>query len=451
MFEHIRLTLRMSVFLTFFTFCSGFVIYSQSTSDEIREIEERLKDIDNRMEMLKSGVDDNIVHIYHSQNLFIVFISVIIILFGALVVVGIFYAVRTNKETNSKTELKLRDLKEDFEYFKKSSTPEQEAGPEQTELQRKYSDAVRLFNLYDYEKAKCVMTDLLDNYTLSISQTAELLFRLARCHEIADDKDSAIEYYNRTIAIKPDNTEALNNKGLLLAEKGLTEEALQCCDNALSINPQMSSSLINKGDILKDMGEEYYSEALKCYNLALKITPENGKVLFNKGLLLSKLSKKHYIEAIECFDGSLNIDSDNWEVLTEKALLLKEMGPEFHADALKCFNKAIFFKPNYRKAITGKGMLLKNMGSEHLYEAVSCLNRALEIKPDDWDVLNSKGILLGNAGVDYFPEALDCFIKASELNPLNETIKKNIATVSRLVKSYKLDKSGTNIVASNPV
>ena len=59
------------------------------------------------------------------------------------------------------------------------------------------------------------------------------------------------EYYDKALAIVPNDIDTLYEKGYALDSLGKYKEALSYYDRVLSINPRDSSALHKKNDILK--------------------------------------------------------------------------------------------------------------------------------------------------------------------------------------------------------
>ena len=59
-----------------------------------------------------------------------------------------------------------------------------------------------------------------------------------------------------------------------------------------------SDAWYNKGRSLAQL--ERLEEAIECYNVAIRLNPENSNAWLNKGNALAKLGQQE--EAIECFD-----------------------------------------------------------------------------------------------------------------------------------------------------
>ena len=95
-----------------------------------------------------------------------------------------------------------------------------------------------------------------------------------------------------------------NNKGVALSRLGRYQEAIQCYDEALEIDPRHVNAWANKGAALSRLGR--HAEALQCYDKALEIDPRNVNAWGNKGLNLNSVGR--YQEAIVCYDKALEID-----------------------------------------------------------------------------------------------------------------------------------------------
>ncbi len=61
-----------------------------------------------------------------------------------------------------------------------------------------------------------------------------------------------LRYFDKALEIDPDNTAALNNKGLALAKLGRDDESIAYFDKALEIDPNDAYSLNNKKSTLEE-------------------------------------------------------------------------------------------------------------------------------------------------------------------------------------------------------
>jgi len=80
------------------------------------------------------------------------------------------------------------------------------------------------------------------------------------------------------------------------------ENALKPYDEALSINPNDTTALNNKGVELT--GQKRYGKAIECFNKTIEIEPQDAAAWHNKGVVLKKQkkrekAKKYYNKALE--------------------------------------------------------------------------------------------------------------------------------------------------------
>ena len=219
--------------------------------------------------------------------------------------------------------------------------------------------------------------------------------------------DKAIKAYDKALAIKPDLHQALYNKGIALGKLGKLDEAIEAFDKAIAIKPDNHQALHNKGTTLGKLGK--LDEAIEVYDKTLAIKPDLYQALYNKGNALAELGKLD--EAIVAFDKTLAIKPDDHEALYNKGNALYELGKL--DEAIVAFDKAITIKPDKHNALNNKGAALRNLGK--LDEAIEAFDKALAIKPSDHAVLYNKGTTLGN--LEKLDEAIEVYDKALAIKP----------------------------------
>jgi tetratricopeptide (TPR) repeat protein len=146
--------------------------------------------------------------------------------------------------------------------------------------------------------------------------------------------EEANECCDKALEIDPKDIVAWNNKGVTLARLGRYEEANECCDKALEIDPKDIVAWNNKGNALIRLGR--YEEAIECYDEVLKIDPKDIFAWNNKGAALIRLGR--YEEAIKCFDETLEIDPKDIVAWNNKGAALCGLGR--YEEANECYKKA---------------------------------------------------------------------------------------------------------------
>ncbi len=129
-------------------------------------------------------------------------------------------------------------------------------------------------------------------------------------------------------------------KGMSLHTLGRVEEAIDCCDEALQIEPWYIA-WTSKGTLLGFLGR--HEEALRCYDEALRIVPRYAVAWSAKGCSLSNLGRHE--EALRCHEEALRIDPRDTAALGDKGISLEHLGrPE---EALGCFAEALRIDPQF--------------------------------------------------------------------------------------------------------
>ena len=61
-------------------------------------------------------------------------------------------------------------------------------------------------------------------------------------------------YYDRVLAVDPENIDAWNNKGVVLSQPRRYEETIACYNKVLEIYPHHAEALNNNGNLLYLLG-----------------------------------------------------------------------------------------------------------------------------------------------------------------------------------------------------
>ena len=82
---------------------------------------------------------------------------------------------------------------------------------------------------------------------------------------------------------------------------GKHEEALSCCEQAITLDPNNGLAYFNKGNALQGMGK--YEEAIDCYDKSISIYPSYPDTYYEKGNTLKAMGrkKKHWIATRNVF------------------------------------------------------------------------------------------------------------------------------------------------------
>jgi tetratricopeptide (TPR) repeat protein len=118
-----------------------------------------------------------------------------------------------------------------------------------------------------------------------------------------------------------------------LAEKGLLEEVVFCCDKELALRPENLSAMQFKAYALNDMGR--CEEAIEILNQILEKQPDNVHAITSKGHALLGLQK--FDESLPYFDDALAINPDLKEAQVFKGMALTFLGRHEEAMEIEAF------------------------------------------------------------------------------------------------------------------
>ncbi len=112
-------------------------------------------------------------------------------------------------------------------------------------------------------------------------------------------------------------------------------EAVKLLEKDLDRKPQNFDAWWLKGTALCHL--QYYNDALDCYQIALKINPSVASLWQNSGLLLAAMDQPQ--QAIDMYNRALEIDPDDVQLWISKASLWAEMGK--YPKALATIDRAV--------------------------------------------------------------------------------------------------------------
>ena len=116
----------------------------------------------------------------------------------------------------------------------------------------------------------------------------------------------ALDWLSKSESINPNFSPLYFTRGTLLQSLGLYDEALVAFDRALALKDDNLEALNNKASLLLALDRQY--EALQCLLKALSYKPDDPKLLSNVGISFTTL--KQHAKAVPYFNRLLQIDRD---------------------------------------------------------------------------------------------------------------------------------------------
>jgi len=254
----------------------------------------------------------------------------------------------------------------------------------------------------------------------------------------------AIECCERAVELNPASSTAWVSRGRALSkrDKSGSEEALACCVRALELDPSDFHAWVTKGNCLLDLHRP--EEGLASFNRAVELRPGDYASWFVKGWGLNQCSR--FSESLYCYDQALQLNPNDAKTWTNKGAVLTALGRAEEAltcldraialendylawnnkanqlvnlgrleEGLKCFDKVLEMNPRYEQAWVNKGSLLLRMRRPK--EALDCCSRGLELDPKDNVAWNIKARVYSD--LDQLDNALRCYQRISATDPQN--------------------------------
>lgn len=120
-------------------------------------------------------------------------------------------------------------------------------------------------------------------------------FEAAKALKGARKFQEAEALYGRILQVQPNNWEAHNNLGNLLADRGELEGSAAAFRRALVINPDYADGHNNLGTVLRETRD--LDAAVACYRRALEINTDHAGAHFNLGAALLDQNKREEANA----------------------------------------------------------------------------------------------------------------------------------------------------------
>ena len=241
--------------------------------------------------------------------------------------------------------------------------------------------------------------------------------------------DEAAAAYRQVLETDPKDGDALNNLGIILAQKGDFSAASECLARALEVRPDSSETLGNLANLYVKLGK--IDEAADAYRKALDRNPQNVDALNNLGLLYEKQNR--HAEAAYYWERQYELNPKSADAMAglarnRRASGLDKQAMELYwsagtarfnrqeyADALSCYMEAMTLDPNSARNHGGVGVALLMLGQRD--EAMERYRQAIALDPRDSQTYAR--FAYGFSQANLWNEAVASYRQALQLAPTN--------------------------------
>ena len=132
----------------------------------------------------------------------------------------------------------------------------------------------------------------------------------------------ALAAFDRAIALKPDYTDAFNDRGNVLTSLQRFDDAIESFDSAIALKPDYAVAFFNRGVALHQAVR--LDEALASFERAIALDPGYTEAINYRGVVLYEL--KRLDEAIAAFDRVIAVKPGHAEAYFNRGLCRLALG-----------------------------------------------------------------------------------------------------------------------------
>lgn len=211
----------------------------------------------------------------------------------------------------------------------------------------------------------------------------------------------------KLLELDPGHFDALHLCGVLAAQSGRPEHAVELIQRALGTNANVAAAHRHLGNSLRDLRR--FEEALASYSRAIALRADFKEAHVNRAML--ELTLGNAAAALADFDRALALGANDAQVHTFRASALIDLARP--ADAVASCDLALACEPDFAFAYLNLAAASFVLG--HHQQALESADKAIRLRPDDGDAHGHRGAAL--YALRRLDEALDSLDRAITLRP----------------------------------
>ena len=226
-------------------------------------------------------------------------------------------------------------------------------------------------------------------------------------YNVGDDEE-ALQFFDASLKIRPNDSETLYYKSLSLANLNEFKKALKVIDKAIKIDSNDDRFWNDKGNFLTRLN--HISKAEKSFNKALKINPADSTIWANKGFMYLENDKLD--KSFECYEKACQLSPDEIHPIIGKVNVC--IAREDFDSAQEYLDEASKINDQDLEYLTSVAQLAMN--KKDFEKSIEYWDKCIEIDDENPMFWVYKAFIYGFQDQDdKFEECLD---KASEIDPL---------------------------------
>ncbi len=221
----------------------------------------------------------------------------------------------------------------------------------------------------------------------------------------------AIEDFNQSIQLSPENATVYNNRGNALMDLGHPDEAVKDFDRAIALSPSYGPAYNNRGNARVALGQ--YNLAFQDFRKAVERMPQSPVPFNGRGTAHAEL--KRYHAAVRDLSRAIALNTKYVAAYRHRADAYFALG--LYREAVADATEVLTLEPDTPNP---ELLLLRARayaGDKKLNQALDDLNKVIEEKPELVDAYIERGTVF--IGARRFDDAVGDLTRALELDPRN--------------------------------
>lgn len=249
-------------------------------------------------------------------------------------------------------------------------------------------------------------------------------FNLGEKHFEDSDFHTALDFFNLAKAEGFARPELFNYMGQCLTQLRKYDDAINCFNQAMALEPNWIRPLFNKASALIKLG--LGSKALNVMNEVINCHPLEAEAHYYLGSIYDRLNDLE--NARKCYVMALKLDETDADIHTDLGMIYYKLNQ--YDQAQEHFQRALLYDPHQYQSYLGKASIQRILGQMDNAE-ITYLD-GIESNPRNQELLLGLGKLYIEKGA--YTKALDYFNEVLFMDPDNYSALKNRDLVTKLIK-----------------
>jgi tetratricopeptide (TPR) repeat protein len=222
---------------------------------------------------------------------------------------------------------------------------------------------------------------------------------------------AAIEDFNQSIQLAPENATVYNNRGNALMDLGHPEEAIKDYDRAIALSSGYGAAYTNRGNAYAALGQ--YDTAFDSFRKAAQLLPQSAVAFNGRGRTHAALERYH--AAVRDLTRAIDLDQKYAAAYRNRAEA--NFAIDNFSEAAEDVTQALELEPEPPRPdlvlLRAKAYAAENK----FREAIADFDKALELKPDLIEAYVERGVLF--AKNRRYDDAIGDYTRAIQMDPKN--------------------------------